>query len=205
MEEAGCDRGRLPRVFLPAAARAARPRGGGRGAAPGEVVRAGARGAVPGAGLLHRGGDRRVRRPQLRDEVSRCRGEQGAGLRRGERFRVDPGGLFVHGAAAVRGHLPHGSGPGAGDDLPLFRPGDQRPRDHPDRPHPGPGAGHRPGGRGDRLQHRPRPGDAVDLPQGRGPAGRRAACDAAAVPTAARSRPPWSGPPRAVRRRRPMS
>ena len=48
-----------------------------RGARAGEVVRAGARAAVPGAGVLHRGRDRRVREPGLGDEVPGPEGEQG--------------------------------------------------------------------------------------------------------------------------------
>ena len=68
-----------------------------------------------------------------------------------QRVGLDPGGLLLHGAAAVCGHLADGGGAGAGVCVPVFRPGHQRPGHHPHRPHAGAGAGHRPGGRGGRL------------------------------------------------------
>ncbi len=110
-----------------------------------------------------------------------------AGLRRGLGVRHHPGGLLVHRAAALRGHLPDGRRPRPGDGVPLLRPGDQRAGHHPDRPHPGPGDRRGARRRRDRLQRRHRPADAPDLPQGGEARGRGAGGDARAEA----ARPLW--------------
>jgi hypothetical protein len=75
-----------------------------RGSAPGEMVRTRARASVLRAGVLHRGRNRRLPEPGGGHALSRPHRQSDRGVRSGCGVRFRPGGLLVHGAAALRRH-----------------------------------------------------------------------------------------------------
>ena len=92
-------------------------------------------------------------------------------LRRGLGVGLDPGGLFLHRAAAVRRHLPARRGAGTGSRILVLRPGDQRARHRADRQDSGDGAGRGAGRGSGRLRSGDRAAHADDLSPRRAGAG----------------------------------
>ncbi len=102
-----------------------------------------------------------------------------------------PSGVFVHGAAAVLGHLPHGRGARPGDGIPLLRPGDQRARHCHDRQGARRAARPRASGGCRGVQRGHRIADGADLSQRGGAEGRRSgrvAWASSCLPTGAQRR-----------------
>ena len=124
VEAASYHGGDLSRLFLsPRGKRSPAERRHGI-ASSGEVVRAGARSFVPGSRVLHRRGDLGLCRPGIGDTRPGGESEQSAGVCGGIGLRDDSRGLLLHGAAALRRHLPDGGGAGSRYGVSLFRPGD---------------------------------------------------------------------------------
>ncbi len=128
------------------------------------MVRARARHSLPAAGVLDRRCDCGLRVPAVGDAIPGSEGAQGAQLRRRFGFGNDPRGVLLHGAATLRGYLPDGCGTRSGGGVSVFRPRDQRPRDHPHREGAGCSTWRRARRRGDPLLGRHRRGHAPPLP-----------------------------------------